>query len=181
MTLFARPTSTVKPYAAADEIGEADLRPNARTLALLATHMDIGWDFDGTLVGHPAAPLFHDFIRKYRAIRHVIVTFRTHSSERLVWSELARYKTAPDRACFEGVLNIPAEAVDELVAARERLGFVRRLLSNSAAEQRCRQWKGEVCRAHGLTALVDDMTALVASGCRRNDIALFHPDHFLIR
>lgn len=159
--------------------GHATLRPNPRTLARLATHMDIGWDFDGTLVGHAVSPLLHDFIRKHRAIRHVIVTFRSHNRERLVWSELARYKTAPDQACFDGVLNIPNEAISDLVAGRERLGFVRRLLPRSVADQRCRQWKGEVCQTHGLTALVDDMTAHVAPGCRRHEIALFHPDDFL--
>lgn len=141
--------------------------------------MDIAWDFDGTLIDHPAAPLLHRFIREHRGIRHVIVTFRTHGTENLVWSELARYQTAPDRGCFDGVLNIPDEIWEEVRDRRKRLGFARHLLPRSLAEVRYREWKGWACRAHNLTALVDDMPAMVAGGCRRYDVALFHPKDFL--
>ena len=145
----------------------------------LACHMDIAWDFDGTLVDHPAAPLLHRFIRRHRQIRHVIVTFRTKAMANQVWSELGRFPGAPDRSCFDAVINIPGETWNDVRMARERWGLMRHLLPHSAAEARCRRWKGLVCRDHGLTALVDDMTAMVAAGCRAYDVALFHPADFL--
>jgi hypothetical protein len=67
-------TRTVNPaVSAAANVNRGDLRPNPATMARLATHLDIGWDFDGTLVEHSAAPFLHRFIRDHRAIRHVIV------------------------------------------------------------------------------------------------------------
>ncbi len=155
-----------------------DGAPRSAALATLALHMDIAWDFDGTLVGHPASPLLHQFIREHRGIRHVIVTFRSHGTESLVWSELARHRSAPDRACFDGVLNVPDAMWEQVRDRRQRLGLARRLLP-SLSERQYKTWKGRACREHAITALVDDMTATVAAGCRRYGVALFHPNDFL--
>ena len=175
-------TRTINPaVSAAANANRGDLRPNPATVARLATHLDIGWDFDGTLVEHSAAPLLHRFIRDHRAIRHVIVTFRTRVTQAQVWSELAEHRTAPDRSFFEGVLHIPDDVIREVVVRRERLGFARHLLPFSSAERRCRHWKGQACLEHGLTALVDDMTGMVATGCRRYGVELFHPSDFIAR
>jgi len=159
---------------------ERDLQADPTTIARLATHFDIGWDFDGTLVGHPASSILHEFIRSRRAVRHVIITFRTGSAVARVWDDLAQYATAPDRSCFAQVLSIPDAALSDYVASRERQSSMRHLLSSSPAEQLCRHWKGKVCSEHNLTALVDDMTAFVAAGCRRYDVALFHPNAFVV-
>jgi len=164
-----------------DHVSDPLLPANPVAISRLATHLDIAWDFDGTLIGHPASALLHRFIQEHRAIRHVILTFRTHGAERLVWSELAQHRTAPDRTCFDGVLNIADEIWEEVRARRERLGFVRHLLPCSGTERRYKRWKGWACRRHGLTALVDDMPAAVAAGCRRHGVALFHPKDFLPR
>lgn len=150
-------------------------------LARLALHMDIAWDFDGTLVDHPASPLLHRFIREHPHIRHVIITFRTHGAESRVWSELAQHGTAPSRSCFERILNVPDEIWEQVRDRRQRLGLARHLLPASAAEQQYRCWKGWACREHAMTALVDDMTAAVAPGCRKYGVALFHPKDFLPR
>jgi hypothetical protein len=153
--------------------------PQSPAAARLALHMDIAWDFDGTLVDHPASPLLHQFIRAHRGIRHVIITFRTHGMESLVWSELARHRAAPPRSCFDGVLNVPDEMWERVSDRRKRLGLVRHLVPPFAAELQYRRWKGWACQKHAITALVDDMPAMVASGCRRYGIALFHPKDFL--
>jgi hypothetical protein len=157
----------------------ADAQPPSRAAARLRSHLDIAWDFDGTLLDHPASPLMHRFIRENRHIRHVIVTFRSHGTEDLVWSELGRHRSAPDRACFDGVLNVPDEMWETVRDRRKRLGFARHLMPHSSAEQRYREWKGWACWQHGLTALVDDMPAMVAAGCLRYGVALFHPKDFL--
>lgn len=158
--------------------GEARSTQSA-AVARLALHMDIAWDFDGTLVDHPASPLLHQFIREHRAIRHVIITFRTNGTENLVWSELARHRTAPDRSCFDGILNVPDEMWEKVRDRRKRLGLARHLVPHSSSELEYRRWKGWACREHSITALVDDMTAMVASGCHRYGVALFHPKVFL--
>src|SRR4051812_45906017 len=171
---------SIKAILRATETSREDgVQPDSTTIARLGTHFDIGWDFDGTLIGHPASPILHDFIRSRRNIRHVIVTFRAGYQAGRIWDDLALYGTAPGRSCFDQVLCIPNEAIAEYAASRERLGFMRHLLSPSRAEQQCRQWKGQVCSEIGLTALVDDMTGFVAAGCRRYDVALFHPSAFV--
>jgi hypothetical protein len=179
MGLLAGPIKDV--FSATESLeGDPPAPPAHPTpIARLGTHLDIGWDFDGTLVGHPASPILHEFIRSRRAVRHVIVTFRTGSEAARIWNDLARYGTAPDRWCFDQVLSIPNAAIGEYAANRQRPGFMRHLLSSSRAEQQCRHWKGQVCSEHNLTALVDDMTGFVAAGCRRYDVALFHPSAFL--
>jgi hypothetical protein len=166
-------------FRATERSPEDGPHTHSATIARLGTHCDIGWDFDGTLVGHRASPILHEFIRTRRAIRHVIVTFRAGSAAERVWDDLARYETAPDRSCFAQVLSIPNESISEYVGNRERLGLMRHVLSSSDAEQQCRNWKGQVCFEHDLTALVDDMTGFVAAGCHRHNVTLFHPDEFV--
>src|SRR3954452_12036790 len=100
---------------------EEGLHVNPVMIARLGTHFEIGWDFDGTLVGPPASPILHDFIRSRRAIRHVIVTFRASCEASRIWDDLALHRTAPDRSCFDQVLSIPDEAINEYAASRERL------------------------------------------------------------
>jgi hypothetical protein len=38
------------------------------------------------------------------------------------------------------------------------------------------EWKGEMCRRHGLTVLVDDMRDQVLAGCAKHGIFHIHPD-----
>jgi hypothetical protein len=180
MLLLTR-TANRAVSAGADGNNAEELRLNFATIDRLATHMDVGWDLDGTLVGHSLSPFLHRFIRDHRAIRHVIVTFRTRLMEAQVWSELAQFRTAPDRSFFKGVLHVPDDVISDVVLRRERLGFVRHLAPFSAAEQRFRHWKGQACWEHGLTALVDDMTGMVGTGCRRYGVELFHPSDFIAR
>lgn len=148
----------------------------------LASHLDIAWDLDGTLVGHPAAPLLHRFILATPHIRHVIVTFRSHAGHGDPWRELAAYGDAPGRTYFERVIPIEDEMRDAFAAAHRgaSLGWSlgRLLRPVPTQEAYCRWWKGMVCHQHGLTALVDDLTPMVAEGCRRYGVALFHPDEF---
>jgi len=153
--------------------------PWSRAAEALALHLDIAWDFDGTLIGHPASPLIHQFIREHRGIRHVIVTFRSHGTESLVWSELAQHRSAPGRSCFDGILNVPDAMWEAVRTRRKRLGLARHLVPHSASELEYRRWKGWACNEHSITALVDDMPAMVARGCRRYGVALFHPKIFL--
>ena len=161
--------------------GPAHAPPRAAPLRMstLASHMDIAWDLDGTLLGHPASPLLHRFIAATPRIRHVIITFRNRRRDGYPWAELARYRDGPGCEAFEGVVFVEDAAIEEFARSHRaspwRLGG---LLAPSVA-RRCREWKGAVCSRHGLTALVDDKTAMVAAGCRRFGIELFHPDGFL--
>lgn len=160
-------------------------RPAARrsaAFARLASHLDIAWDLDGTLVGHPASPLLHRFISATPRIRHVIVTFRTGMGCGDPWAELAAYTDAPGRTCFERVITLQDDKWEELAAARRgaspRWSLRRLFRPVPDAERDCRRWKGMVCHRHGLTALVDDLTPMVAEGCRHYGVDLFHPDDF---
>lgn len=143
----------------------------------------MAWDLDGTLVGHPASPLLHRFIRATPRIRHVIVTFRTGAGCGDPWAELAAYTGAPGRTHFERVITSRDDGWAELAAAcrgaSARRGLGRWFRPVPDAERAYRHWKGLVCHRHGLTALVDDFTPMVAEGCRRHGVALFHPGDFL--
>jgi hypothetical protein len=145
---------------------------------LLKAHDAIGWDFDGTLIGHPASDLLHAFILAYPKKRHVIVTFRTHGMEKHVWRDLGRYPFAPPARAFAGVLNISNAAWEDHEDALMRRGAG--LLEGAATVEEAlyREWKGMTCAQHGLTVLVDDMPELVEAGCRKHGVAYFHPDAF---
>ncbi len=151
----------------------------------LATHMDIAWDMDGTLIDHPAAPLLHRFILDTPHIRHVIVTFRS-ARQGTPWSRLAGYSHRLGAEHFVQAIHLP----DELCAGLSSETSVRRsgawpVLSQlirpwrRTTDSAHRSWKGLICQQEGITALVDDLTSLVAEGCRRHGVELFHPADFL--
>ncbi len=152
----------------------------------LASHMDIGWDVDGTLINHPASPLLHQFILATPHIRHVIVTFRSERRHGKPWSTLASYRGAPGPAAFKQVIYMPDAMWDEFAIAREArqqnawpmLGRLLRF-RKPAWNEAYRTWKGLVCQREGVTALVDDLTRMVADGCQRHGVELFHPGDFL--
>jgi len=147
--------------------------------AVLRRHRAIGWDMDGTLIGHDAAPLLHDFIRSHPELRHVIVTFRSHGLETMLWRDLAAYATAPAPACFEAVINMDDDIFASFQRWRRWRDAGRHAGPPAPVEERYLAWKGRLCAERGLTVLVDDMTEHVRPGCARHDVALLHPDDFL--
>jgi hypothetical protein len=151
----------------------------------LATHMDIAWDMDGTLIDHPAAPLLHRFILDTPHIRHVIVTFRS-ARQGTPWARLGGYSHKLGAEHFVQAIHLP----DELCAGLSGENLTRRsgywpalgqLIRpwRRTADTAHRSWKGLICQQEGITALVDDLTSLVAEGCRRHGVELFHPADFL--
>ncbi len=156
-------------------VGRPLEQPAGSAFAKLATHMDIGWDLDGTLLNHAAAPALHRFIRATPRIRHVLITFRTRRRDVEPWAELAAYRDGPQRESFHALVFLD-EAEAEGVARIER---GRRVGWWRGEDARHAEWKGRVCAKHGLTALVDDKTHMVAAGCRRYRIELFHPAAFM--
>ncbi len=161
------------------------VQPSNPALHRLATHMDIAWDVDNTLIDHPASPLLHRFILATPHIRHVIVTFR-NEGQGGPWHALARYAAAPGPTAFNRVIYLPEvlrEQYSQVQAARRSAVWpaFERLLRprKSGWEGTYRAWKGMMCEREGITALVDDMTQLVAYGCHRHGVKLFHPSDFL--
>lgn len=161
------------------------VRPSNPALHRLASHMDIAWDVDNTLIDHPASPLLHRFILATPHIRHVIVTFR-NKGQGSPWHALARYANAPGPTAFNRVIYLPEvlrEQYSQVQAARRSSVWPAfdRLLHprKSGWEGTYRAWKGMMCEREGITALVDDMTQLVAYGCQRHGVKLFHPSNFL--
>ena len=147
----------------------------------LASHMDVGWDLDGTLIGHPASTLLHQFIRATPRIRHVIVTFRNRKLHGDPWADLAAYHGAPPREAFDGAVFVQDEAMEDFSRSHQatRAFWPLSRFMRRPTDGACRRWKGQVCSRNGLTALVDDMTSMVASGCRQYGVELFHPKDFL--
>ena len=150
----------------------------------LATHMDIAWDMDGTLIDHPAAPLLHRFILDTPHIRHVIVTFRS-ARQGTPWALLGGYSSKLGAEHFVRAIHLPDELCAGLSGEATRRNGRWPLLSplmrpwRRAADTAHRSWKGLICQQEGITALVDDLTSLVAEGCRRHGVELFHPSDFL--
>ena len=142
--------------------------------AELRRHAVIAWDLDDTLIGHPASPALHAFIRATPDIRHLIVTFRSHRVAETIWRDLK----GPERELF-----FAAETIDDEVAAQyQRLHRQRAtgLFAGPlcAAELVYLLWKGAVCARRGAGVLVDDLTEQVRLGCARHGIVLLHPDAF---
>jgi hypothetical protein len=145
---------------------------------LLPQHA-IGWDFDGTLVDHPAAGLMHEFIKATPDRTHYIITFRTHGLITALPDDLATYPSAPPLDAFREVKSVPA---DRWVAF-ERSRLMRRsgVLKGPMTEDEIFyvEWKGKVCRDLGLAVLVDDNTEHTRPGCEKYGIDLIHPDLFI--
>lgn len=151
----------------------------------LATHMDIAWDMDGTLINHPASPFLHRFILDTPHIRHVIVTFRS-ARQGTPWALLGGYSSKLGAKHFVRTIHMPDELCAGLsseTGARRSgrwpsLGPLMRPWRRTA-DTAHRSWKGLICHQEGITALVDDLTSLVSEGCRRHGVELFHPADFL--
>ena len=179
----ASPARRPAPRGRRDWLAEAGL--HAPAFQRLASHMDIAWDMDGTLIDHPAAPVLHRFIQDTPHIRHVIVTFR---SERhgTPWARLAGYSSGIGTECFARAIHMPDELCaglsEDMTSRRNGLWPVLGPLMprwRRATDAAHRTWKGLTCQQEGITALVDDLTSLVADGCRRHGVELFHPTDFL--
>lgn len=140
----------------------------------LEKHAVIGWDFDGTLHRHDKSEEMHRFIKEHPEIRHVIVTFRSHGWQHRVYQELdLDYDDAPTSIHFDGVLNIEDMTYENYMFA-ERNGVV---TPEEEEAVRCYiEWKGEQCKANGITVLVDDDTLRTEQGCAKHGIVLIHPD-----
>lgn len=144
----------------------------------LASHMDIAWDVDGTLLDHSASPLLHRFILGTPHIRHVIVTFRSER-QGTPWGRLAAYGTGLGPAAFTHTLFLPDELSAGLADATGRRGRFSQLLRRTPPGGDHRTWKAQTCQTEGVTALVDDLTGIVAKACLRHGVELFHPADFL--
>lgn len=156
------------------------------SFSILDQHEAIGWDFDGTLIRHSRSEAMHAYILANPNKKHVIVTFRTFGWQERVWQHLAEtYPQAPARELFQGVVNIGEDrffAVDSECDSRIGLHRQHDALRTIDGKiyltdiQSYVHWKGEACRHHGLSVLVDDMRDLVLPGCRRHGIEYLHPD-----
>lgn len=138
----------------------------------LDKHQSCGWDFDGTIYDHPKSELMHAYIKAHPEKRHVIVTFRSHGWQNDVWENLySTYPDAPEKGCFEGIVNID----DEIYAKFHDASRGPVLLMGDDIRAYT-EWKGQKCAELGLTVLIDDMTMMVVDGCKKHNIVHIHPD-----
>lgn len=144
-------------------------------IADLERFAGIAWDFDGTLIDHPKSPLMHTFICEHPEKQHVIVTFRTHGLERIMFHEMAaKYPNAPAKDQFDAVFNISDRAWAGFANAQAK----RQKLDGRLTpwEMYYVNWKGLVCSLRHLPVLVDDKTEDVLPGCEKYSIVFVHPD-----
>lgn len=134
---------------------------------LLVGARKIGWDFDETLIRHPASTAFWDYIASNpHQQEHFIITFRTSYLLDSIWFDLAREGSGLQSHHFEGVHGVPEPLYYGFVAGTElRSGYM--------------NWKGKKCRNLGIQILIDDATDHVITGCSRYGINHFHPDEFI--
>jgi hypothetical protein len=143
---------------------------------LLSPHVVIGWDVDGTILDHPKARLMHDYIRDHPEKRHIVVTFRSHGWEKVVWDDInEHHEDFPlEPGLFQGILNVPnaTYAAYELARKTTLLGM------DDPRIVEYLEWKGRMCSENGITVLVDDLTDVVIRGCDRYGVTHVHPDWF---
>ncbi len=139
----------------------------------------IAWDFDGTLIDHPACETLHAIILAHPDKRHVIVTFRTQKMLQNIARDLSAYPHAPPLSAFTEVRGISERRWEMFEWARmQRLSGVLQGPPTHDEEYYV-EWKGAMCRQLGLRVLVDDNTAHAQPGCLRHGITLLHPDQFI--
>jgi hypothetical protein len=126
----------------------------------LAKFTRIGWDVDETLIGSRHAHEIADYIRANPlGQQHYIVTFRSHGMQNRVFFDLEAYGL--DRSHFSSMTNCPDHVYE-------------------AQGEPYRDWKGGICKALGVEALVDDDTENVAPGCDKHGVEHIHPDDLFI-
>jgi hypothetical protein len=137
----------------------------------------IAWDFDGTLINHPKSSLMHQYIKAHPQKKHVIITFRTHGAQYLIFEEMQfLYPGSPGKDRFGDVINISNLAWLNFTRY-DRMRYHGRLKGPlTPHEEYYINWKGSICKQHGLSVLVDDRTDHVASGCEKHGIVFIHPD-----
>lgn len=141
---------------------------------ILKTHAAIGWDLDGTLIGHDKSRAMREFILATPEKRHVLITFRSHGLVPEIWPDLNRVGLTIDH--FAASIHMTDEMYESEymsqrpIASGGRVGLI-------IPTQRYLEWKGEVCRDHGCTVLVDDNESNTLSGCRKHGIVYINPDN----
>ena len=142
------------------------------SFSILDKHKAIGWDVDGTLFQHPKSSAMHTYILAHPEKKHVIVTHRSHGWEKVIFRELAaHYKHAPTAADFDAVINVEDEVYENFAISQRSPGGL--ILPDYS---RYIEWKGMMCKQHGLTVLVDDNFPHTKQGCDLHGILLIHPD-----
>jgi hypothetical protein len=136
----------------------------------------IAWDFDGTLIDHPKAPLMHRFINDHPEKTHVIVTFRTHGLQHRIFEELSRYRSAPGKDQFSGVYNVSDRAWQRFTNTQYERKAGLRDGPPTPWELYYVNWKGLVCKLRNLPVIIDDKPSDVVPGCERYGIVFVHPD-----
>lgn len=137
----------------------------------------IGWDFDGTLIEHPYSELLQDFIIAHPEKRHIIVTFRTHGYQRVMFRDMTRlYRDSPRPAAFTDILNISDKAWEQFTMYQQKRVLDQLDGPLNPWEEYYVEWKGMACHKAHVPVLVDDMTDLVMPGCIKYGIDYLHPD-----
>lgn len=152
--------------------------PTRAGFARLESHAVIAWDFDDTLIGHPASVAMHAYIAANPQQRHLIVTFRAQDEARL-WQELADATAHLTAQHFHGARLIDLHLADNV--QRLRRLRARRLYAGplAPAERAYLHWKAMVCAQERASLLIDDRTEDVQPGCDAFGIELLHPDRLL--
>lgn len=130
----------------------------------------IGWDFDGTLIGHPMSHLMWEFIilNPYQQEHHLI-TFRSGGMEHWIDKDFEKEGSLLRRSDFNSFKSVPHDLW---------LEFTRLYgpLCETDIDHPYVNWKGQTCADLGIEVFIDDMTQHVAPGCDQHGIVLFHPD-----
>lgn len=141
----------------------------------LDKHDIIGWDIDGTLVGHVRARMMYKYILAHPEKKHYLVTFRSgfmnnNPWPEMVWDDLIRADSGLFREHFVALVHMTTEEYDENCSGRNGNIY-------AGPTDFYKEWKGMHCNLHGITVLVDDNAEHVLSGCKKYGIAYVDPDY----
>ena len=142
----------------------------------LEKYLNIGWDFDDTLIDHPNSVKMWDFIdHNPYGQKHHLITFRSGGLENRIFGDLAVRGSILIESHFENVFNIDHQVWIDFQTIEPKL-----ILSlDDLKDDPYLNWKGEICYAHGIEVLIDDMTFNVLPGCQRHGIDYIHPNDLL--
>lgn len=150
------------------------------TINILDQYDRIAFDFDGTLIDHPAAEIMQEYILNTPEKNHTIVTFRSMGLLDRIWHDLDYYRII-DKINFDGLLSVDHELWEAFTMLQQtrKINPVFRREPLTKTELDYMEWKGMVCKKHNLQVLVDDNTEHTILGCKKYNIPLIHPDDFV--
>jgi len=141
---------------------------------VLKKYHRIGWDFDGTLVGHQKSFDIWNFIDENPyGQEHFIITHRSHGLEKRMFDQLVEEGSMLTPGHFTQIFNVTDTMHAEFERNKPNKLFI---MPEDLSNDPYVQWKGLICHQNNIQVMIDDDPDIVIHGCLKYDIDFINVD-----